>query len=216
MNFKIYGAGILVLAAIAIIAAFLFMPQPPTAPPPQSIERAVEPPRSGIATATSVSVPGTMAPSARASVTEPFPGMMMEDAWVERLDSILTSDEDSALAARKLIATLPQLPPEAQEEYVAHAVNLCEDDEFAQLETVYLATNTPPAVVETIFDDALNRPDELKLPMLAKTLRNPSHPMAGEAREILEMYLDLEPGAAPAAGWEAAVQQYLRDEAAAS
>jgi hypothetical protein len=98
---------------------------------------------------------------------------------------------------------------------LAHAVNLCEDSDFAQLEQVYLAANTPPPVVEMIFDDTLNRPDEVKLPMLAKTLRNPSHPMAEEAREILEMYLDLEPGAVPGTGWDTAVQEYLRTEAGA-
>lgn len=132
---------------------------------------------------------------------------------MEQLDTILGSDEANATTVGKLISALPTLPPEAQEEYVAHAANLCEDEQFGQLANLYLAASTPRAVVEMIFDDALNRPDEIKLPMLAQSLRNASHPMAAESREILEMYLDLEPGSSPSAGWDAAVQEYLRAEA---
>ncbi len=156
--------------------------------------------------------PEAVRPSSPLKPAQEFSGTMGEEEWVEHLDNLLSTEEDNATTTRRLLATLPALPTEAQQEYVAHAVNLCEDENYAQLENVYLTT-TVPAVVETIFDDALNRPDELKLPMLAKTLRNPAHPMAGESREILEMYLDLEPGDTPAAGWEVDVQQYLQDAA---
>jgi hypothetical protein len=104
------------------------------------------------------------------------------------------------------------LPPEAQEEFVAHAVNLCEDEQFDLLANIYFETATPSEVKETIFNDVLNRPDEIKLPLLAKTLRNPTHPMAGESKEILEMYLDLEPGAVPPNGWEQAVNDYIKQQ----
>lgn len=65
---------------------------------------------------------------------------------------------------------------------------------------------------ETIFNDVLNRPDEIKLPLLATTLRNPTHPMAAESKEILEMYLDLEPGAVPPNGWDQAVKDYIKQQ----
>jgi hypothetical protein len=135
--------------------------------------------------------------------------------WEDRLDNILSADGDDRAAVRQLLEGLPGLPLEAQEEYVSHALNLCDDDDYGQIETVFLAVGTPAKVSEGIFDDVLNRPDEVKLPLLAKTLRNPTHPMAEEAREILEMYLDLDEGTLPPAGWEAAVRQYLaenRDE----
>ncbi len=131
--------------------------------------------------------------------------------WEDRLDGILSADGNTDLVINQLLQGLPSLPIEAQEEYVAHALNLCDDEDYAKIEEVYLAGSTPPEVAEGIFDDVLNRPDEVKLPLLAKTLRNPAHPMAAEAREILEMYLDLEEGTVPPSGWDPAVQQYLAD-----
>jgi len=216
MNPKIAGAAILFLAAVAIVAIFALLPAPPAPAPRQAETPATE--SAGLAPVDPPPVapeeitanPARLMPSGQ-QITASSDG----DEWVERLDDLLGGDEETSATARKLIAALPTLPPEAQEEYLAHAVNLCEDSDFAQLEQIYLAANTPPPLVEMIFDDSLNRPDEVKLPMLAKTLRNPSHPMAAEAREILEMYLDLEPGSAPGSGWDAAVQEYLRAEASA-
>jgi len=215
MNPKIAGAAVLFLAAVAMVAIFLLLPEPQTPAPRQT-----QPPSAAVSGNADadipLSIPEIPASPARSTPSEPqIAALSDEDEWVERLDSLLGAEEDTSATARKLIAALPTLPPEAQEEYLAHAVNLCEDGDFAQLEQIYLAANTPSSVVEMIFDDSLNRPDEVKLPMLAKTLRNPSHPMAAEAREILEMYLDLEPGSAPGSGWDAAVQEYLRAEASA-
>jgi hypothetical protein len=106
------------------------------------------------------------------------------------------------------------VPPEAQEEFVAHAVNLCEDEQYQMLARIYLDPKTPKTVSETIFNDALNRPDEIKLPLLAQTLRNSAHPMTAEAKEILEMYLDLQPGTVPPGGWGQAVAAYLEAQGA--
>jgi len=132
--------------------------------------------------------------------------------WEDRLDALLTADTDNAATVSGLVSSMRNLPPEAQEEFIAHAVNLCEDEQFGMLAEIYYNANTPREVSETIFNDALNRPDEIKLPLLAKTLRNPAHPLAGEAKEILEMYLDLEPGASPPNGWEQAVNGYIRQQ----
>ncbi|MEI7865477.1 MAG: hypothetical protein WCI38_08900, partial [Chthoniobacterales bacterium] len=133
--------------------------------------------------------------------------------WEDRLDQLLTTEADNATTVRGLLSSLPGLPPDAREEFVAHAVNLCEDEQFGLLGEIYLDAQNPRSVTEIIFNDVLNRPDEIKLPLLAKTLRNAAHPMAGEAREILEMYLELEPGVIPPNGWEQAVDTYLKQQA---
>jgi hypothetical protein len=129
--------------------------------------------------------------------------------WETNLNDILTAPGDNSTAARKLLEAIPRLPVEAQEQYIAHALNLCEDADFSKAEEIYLRQNTPPSVAEAIFNDALNRPDEVKLPLMAKTMALPNHPMAGEARQILELYLELEPGASPSGSWEIAVREYL-------
>jgi hypothetical protein len=41
-----------------------------------------------------------------------------------------------------------------------------------------------------ILADVLNRPNAIKLPLLLDTARNPDNTKAGEAREMLELYLD--------------------------
>jgi hypothetical protein len=155
-----------------------------------------------------------LAPVAPVGLSRSRPSERVPEAgdWEERLEDILALEATDRVVLDRLLGNLPRLPVEAQEEFISHALNLCEDEDYGKVEAVYFAAGTPPEVSEEIFNDLLNRPDEIKLPALAKTLRNPAHPMAGEAREILEMYLDLDEGAAPPAGWEAAVRQYLVEE----
>jgi len=137
-----------------------------------------------------------------------------QEPWEERLDALLTTETNSATTVRGLTLNFASLPPEAQEEFIAHAVNLCEDEQYSLLEGIYLNNATPAEVKDTIFNDLLNRPDEIKLPLLAKSLANPAHPMAADSREILEMYLEVEPGSVPPEGWEAAVKKYLATQSA--
>ena len=195
----------LAIAALAVVLVFLFLPGPsaPTAPtgqdpkaPAQKTARA-ETYSSDFGSDIGVSAPKTGAATA---------------AWEDRLDELLTNEADNTTTVRGLVSSMRGLPPEAQEEFAAHAVNLCEDEQFGLLANIYFEAATPSEVKETIFNDVLNRPDEIKLPLLAKTLRNPTHPMAGESKEILEMYLDLEPGAVPPNGWDQAVSEYIKQQ----
>jgi hypothetical protein len=205
----------LAIAALAVVLVFLFLPGPP-APTALKGEEAKVPAKedapsetysSDLGSDIGVSAPTAGAPTA---ATSSPPGM----SWEDRLDELLTTEADNTIIVRGLISSMRGLPPEAQEEFVAHAVNLCEDEQFDVLANVYLDAGTPSEVKETIFNDVLNRPDEIKLPLLAKTLRFPTHPMTGESKEILEMYLDLQPGTVPPNGWEQAVTEYIREQRA--
>lgn len=217
MNPKV-AAVVVAIAAVAVVLAFLLMPGPEPAGPP-----AADKPKSARTStpteprypASFMEIPAGSRPIRIPTAAPNAPDTAVSSvAWEERLDELLTNEADNATTVRGLVSAMRGLPPEAQEEFAAHAVNLCEDEQFGQLEGVFHNPSTAAEVSEIIFNDALNRPDEIKLPMLAKTLRNPAHPMAGEAREILEMYLDLEPGATPADGWEQAVNRYVRTQAA--
>jgi hypothetical protein len=212
MNAKVATIA-LAIAALAVVLVFLFIPGPAAPTAPTGAE-AKAPAKETAQPATysselgsdiGVSTPKTATATAGTSLP---PGT----AWEDRLDELLTNDTDNTTTVRGLISSMRGLPPEAQEEFVAHAVNLCEDEQFADMEKVYFDPGTAKEASETIFNDALNRPDEIKLPMLAKTIRNPAHPMAAESREILEMYLDLEPGAVPPNGWDQAVSDYIKQQ----
>jgi len=206
-NILISLAAVLVLAAASVAVLLLWpMPEPskPDAAPPTAASKAS--PLTNAARASNTA-PRPIAPTAPAEAT---PSPLTE--WETQLDGILTAPGDTATAARALLAAMPGLPEEAQEQYIAHALNLCEDADFSRAEEIYLRPSTPPSVAEAIFNDALNRPDEVKLPLLAKTMGNPNHPMAGESRGILELYLELEPDAPPLGSWDIAVRDYLKKQ----
>jgi hypothetical protein len=134
-----------------------------------------------------------------------FPG-----SWEERLDEILTGEGSNSETVRHLLQNFNRWPAEAQSEFIAHALNLCEDENYDSLNAIYLRSDTPVEVLEQIFDDSLNRPDEIKLPMMARTMTAPNHPMREPAGEILSLYLDLEPDTELPINWDERVRAYLQ------
>jgi hypothetical protein len=202
-KFLISLAVLLFLAAASMAVLLLWpVPEPPKLKASQPAPTASAPEAS------------TFEPFQSESTAAPFPRPTPEPLadWEQQLDSILTSPGDTSSATRALLAAMPGLPAEAQEQFIAHALNLCEDSDFSRVEEIYFRSNLPQSVSESIFNDALNRPDELKLPLMAKTMMYPNHPMAGEARGVLELYLDLEPGTAPLGSWDIAVREYLKKQ----
>jgi hypothetical protein len=199
----------LAMAAVALVLVFLLLPSPP--PPP------AKPPAPRQASAAAAAAITSADPGSASTATSSGPlGLASAPAptvaWEDRLDQLLTAETDMATTVRGLVSSMRQLPPEAQEQYAAHAVNLCGDGQFGLLGEIYLNAQTPQAVTETIFNDLLNRPDEIKLPWLAKTLGNAAHPMAGKAEEVLRTSIGLAPGMIPPNGWEQAVDAYLKQQ----
>lgn len=197
----------LVLAATAIVLALLVIwgthPKDESQVgdiPSEQIQKKAEPLSSA-----EDSVP--MPAQGHSQPTQPAP----EVSWEESLDAILSGAEDNRSTVRRLLEGFDRLPPEAQTEYIAHALNLCEDDNYGEMEAIYLRSDTTAEVREQIFDDSLNRPDEIKLPMMARTMSALNHPLTEEAKEILVLYLDLEPDAVGPIDWNARVQAYLKE-----
>jgi hypothetical protein len=198
----------LAMAAVALVLVFLLLPSPPPPAKPTVPRQASAAAAAAITSADPGSAITATSSGPLGLASAPAPVV----AWEDRLDQLLTAETDAATMVRGLVSSMRQLPPEAQEQYAAHAVNLCGDGQFGLLGEIYLNAQTPRAVTETIFSDLLNRPDEIKLPLLAKTLRNAAHPMAGRAEEILRTYISLEPGTIPPNGWEQAVDAYLKQQ----
>jgi hypothetical protein len=207
MNRRILiSLSILLLLALASVAVLVLWPMPEA--PEKEPDRPVSTPSREAAPAAPQPPESPSAPPAPTPLATPPP---LTD-WEQRLDTILTAPGDTSTASRALLAAMPGLPAEAQEQYIAHALNLCEDADFPRAEEIYLNSATPPSVAEAIFNDSLNRPDEVKLPLMAKTMNSPSHPMREEAQGILELYLELETGAAPPGSWDIAVREYLKNQ----
>ena len=142
---------VLALASVAVLVLWP-MPEAPEKEPSQPV---------------SATTPETVPDAPQETEASPTPAPILQTTsspltdWEKQLDSILTAPGDTSSAARALLAAMPGLPAEAQEQYIAHALNLCEDSDFSRTEEIYLRSNTPPSVAEAIFNDALNRPDEV-------------------------------------------------------
>lgn len=137
-----------------------------------------------------------------------------EVSWEEKLNAILSGEDDNRNTVRRLLQGFNRLPLEAQTEYIAHALNLCEDDDYGAMEGIYMRSDSPADVREQIFDDVLNRPDEIKLPMMARTMEAPNHPLAGEAKDILTLHLDVDPDSPGPVDWNGRVRSYLQENTA--
>ena len=135
-------------------------------------------------------------PPATAAVAPTQPSVPAEDPngkiadWEQRIDDVLTGQEDEALKAKKLLDVFDRLPEDGQVEAAQHISNLLPDEQYAELAKRLKDPKTPEAVLEVLMTDELNRPNQLKLDTLFEVARAPGHPKGEEARDVLEVFLD--------------------------
>lgn len=168
-------------------------PAEPTEPRPAPIEIDPAIPRTTDRTPTpSAKLPPAVSTPAQLTVQQPAPvdpNAKIAD-WEQRIDDVLTGQEDETLKARKLLAVFDRLPEDGQVEAAQHISNLLPDEEYAELAKHLKDPKTPDAVLEVLMTDVLNRPNQLKLDALFDVARTPNHPKAGEALDVLEVFLD--------------------------
>jgi len=121
------------------------------------------------------------------------------------------NDGEPAMLSGRLASALPGLPPEGQMEAAQHMVNLLGDHEYLVAATVYFNSAIPEPVRRLVFEDFMNRPNAVKLPLLVRTLRERAHPMRNEALENLQVFIGRDEGDDPSR-WEVAVSQTLEQE----
>jgi hypothetical protein len=110
--------------------------------------------------------------------------------WESRLDDILDADVEEQEKAKRMAELLPRLPEEGQMEVAQHLANLTLDEDFGLIARFLTDPTLPEDVLDVFLSDSLNRPNEVKLPVLLEVARNPQNPKAEEAREILELFLE--------------------------
>lgn len=109
--------------------------------------------------------------------------------WEDRVDHILTSDAGTADKAKEMLEIFPRLPEAGQVEVSKHLSNLVANEDYAPMGKLLVDAQQPPAVLDTLMGDLLNRPNSLKLPTLLEIARTPQHPKAGDAKEVLGFFL---------------------------
>lgn len=215
-----------ILVAIGILAAIVMVgvmqgwfganaPKPLPGPPPNPVATApsnsvaitptpnpggIQPgtnPVTGIKPSTQVQVPATAA----------NPSVITN--WEERLDAILEPEGAEADKAKKLLALFSHLPEEGQVEVVQHLSNLVADQDYEALGKLLVDPTLPEDVLEQLMADILNRPNSLKLPLLVEVARNPQHPKAEDAKDLLELYLEEDYGQ-DWTKWQAKVVEWVQ------
>lgn len=188
----------------------------PRIPPPEA------PPESSPASSPLAANPGTPQPSAPTpeqivpDLQNPELSMTSTSAtnlvfnWEDRVDQILTGDGDTADKAKHMLDLFPRLPQEGQQEVAQHLSNLVSDQDYPELAKLLSDTNLAAPVLDVFFGDTLNRPNSVKLPALLQVARQPQHPKAAEAKEVLALFLDDDYGS-DWDKWQAAVDQWLKN-----
>ena len=153
--------------------------------PPVRIE---QPPRTR-----PVTVPVAVLPTNSMTMTTTLPAAPPVSTltnWEEKLDEILTSDDEDTNKVKQLFTMFPQLSPEGQEEVAQHLSNLVEDEDYADLGKLLKNDKLPESVLDVLMADLLNRPNADKLPLLMAIVQDPVHAKRDEAKDLLELYLD--------------------------
>ncbi len=127
--------------------------------------------------------------------------------WEDKLDEILGSEADDTNKVKQLFAVFPRLPEDGQSEVAQHLANLVADENYAPLGQLLRNAKLPESVLDVLMGDALNRPNSVKLPLLVDIARNPQHPKADEAKDLVELYLDEE----DPAKWPQKLQEWLKE-----
>jgi hypothetical protein len=130
--------------------------------------------------------------------------------WDDKVNDILGPEGDEKEKAKKLIDLFPHLPPDGQEEVAHHISNLVADEDYAPLSQFVTNSALPEAVLDVFVEDVFNRPNAIKLPLLLDIAQDPQHPRAGEAKDVLELFLEEDFGS-DWTKWHAKMDQWLKD-----
>ena len=145
-----------------------------------------------------------------ATSLEPVADSGLITNWEDRVEEILADDTDDTNKVALLFALFPNLPPDGQTEVAQHLSNLVDDDHYAPLGQMARDARLPEDVSDVLLSDLLNRPNATKLPVLLDIASNPDHVKAGEAKDLLELYLDQDYGT-DWDKWRQAAKDWLKD-----
>ncbi|MEK0445400.1 MAG: hypothetical protein RLZZ399_721 [Verrucomicrobiota bacterium] len=175
-----------------------------------------ETPASFTAVATQAPEPLPSAPTPEPPTPQPLP----EDkaplpqsgalpTWELKIDEALRSQADHGAIAKQLLLQIPSMPPEGQQAAAQHIVNLMPDTDYLSVIPYVQNLNISKGFQETIVAESLNRPKEVKLPVLLAAARLPRHPMQDTALSVLSVLVGQNYGS-DWAKWEAAVKTALQ------
>ncbi|MCX6986187.1 MAG: hypothetical protein NT118_15775 [Lentisphaerae bacterium] len=119
---------------------------------------------------------------------EKTPRMKAVEAWEKQIDDVIARTnvplEDHAKRVKEVFDKLDR---EDQVDGIHHGLNLLPDERFPTLYAILYDKSEDPEVLDAIFSDALNRPEEIKLPLMKALRKDREHPMFFESARILDV-----------------------------
>lgn len=106
----------------------------------------------------------------------------LTDKWTEP-----TGKGVSMADVDKFAATFKKLPPERRDECLHRALNLVPDENVMLLAGILMDKTLGQETVETVFNDILNRDEEVKKPILQQVFKDKTHPCWADTAWILDV-----------------------------
>jgi len=92
--------------------------------------------------------------------------------------------------ARSLKAAFDCLEQPDRLECLSFALNLLPDEQFPAIYPIMFDKSQEPDILDAIFDDALNRPEEIKHPLMKALRADREHPLFFDSARILDVVGD--------------------------
>jgi hypothetical protein len=116
------------------------------------------------------------------------------EAWSKLFDGLVKLQNEGNKPTTKQVAdfkaAFDKLSDEVKLENIPHAQNLFTDASIEYLTAILFDTKEPKDVLSSIYYDLLNRPEELKMPIIRKLAADTCHPLSEEALDLLVMVDD--------------------------
>lgn len=110
----------------------------------------------------------------------------LTDKWTEPSSKGVTMSDVDHFAK-----TFRQVPKDRQDECIHRALNLIPDENVMLLAGVLMDKGMDKEIVETVYNDVLNRDEEVKKPILQQIFKDKSHPCWADTAWILDVTGDL-------------------------
>jgi hypothetical protein len=116
------------------------------------------------------------------------------EAWESLVDQMIAQkDTPAAEQAARVKEAFDKLEKADQMDGIHRSLNLFPDEQFPALYGILFDKKEDPEVLDAIFSDALNRPEELKNPLMKELVKDKEHPCFFESARILDVIGELEP-----------------------
>ena len=114
-------------------------------------------------------------------------------AWETLVDELVDAKGSPDKERKERVKeAFDKLDAKDQMDAIQRSLNLLPDEQFTSLFGILYDKTENPELLDAIFSDALNRPEEIKVPMMKDFVFDKTHPMFFESARILDVTGELD------------------------